>query len=178
LRRSLQALEGDTESLAGAAEPGERPVSLTRDSVVPGRKVRVADLGVEATVVSGPDPEGRVRLRRGSWNIQSHLSKLAEAAASEAPRPLAGTWTPSEEALSLEVDLRGMDVDESLRALDSGLDRAVLNGLGELRVIHGIGKGVLRAAVERHLREHPQVASSGMAMQNQGGRGVTVVRLR
>ena len=71
-----------------------------------------------------------------------------------------------------------MDVDESLRALDSGLDRAVLNGLGELRVIHGIGKGVLRAAVERHLREHPQVASSGMAMQNQGGRGVTVVRLR
>lgn len=179
LRTSLQQLEGDLDQVGGGGEPAEAPVRLARDKVVPGRKVRVADLGVEATVVSGPDPEGRVVLRRGSWNIQSHVSKLAEAAtAAETPRPLAGTWTPAEDAPSLEVDLRGMDVDEALAALDAGLDRAVLAGLGELRVIHGIGKGVLRAAVEKHLRAHPQVAGSAMAMQNQGGRGVTVVRLR
>ncbi|MFI5369944.1 MAG: Smr/MutS family protein [Candidatus Eisenbacteria bacterium] len=178
LRVSIRKLESDAERVAGAHEPGEEPVTLPREAVVPGRRVRVADLGVEAVVVAGPDPEGRVQLRRGSWNIQSHVSKLAEAAPGERVQAVAGTWTASEEAPAAEVDLRGMDADEALRTLDEGLDRAVVAGLGELRVIHGIGRGVLRAAVDRHLRAHPQVAGRAVADQNQGGRGVTVVRLR
>ena len=56
--------------------------------------------------------------------------------------------------------------------------RAVLAGLGEIRIVHGVGRGVLRAAVERHLRGHPQVASQRMGQVGEGGRGVTVVRLK
>jgi DNA mismatch repair protein MutS2 len=178
LRASIRKLETDADRVAGAHAPGEVTPLLPRDAVVPGRRVRIADLGVEAVVVTGPDPEGRVQLRRGSWNIQSHVSKLAEAG-DAAPAPAtAGGWTSPETAASAEVDLRGMDADEALRALDDGLDRAVMAGLGEVRVIHGVGRGVLRAAVERHLREHPQVSGRAMAEQTQGGRGVTVVRLR
>jgi DNA mismatch repair protein MutS2 len=87
-------------------------------------------------------------------------------------------WQPPEEAPSLEIDLRGMEADEALRSLDQGLDRAVLCGFSELRIIHGVGRGVLRAAVERHLRGHPQVASQRMGVVGEGGRGVTVARLR
>jgi DNA mismatch repair protein MutS2 len=71
-----------------------------------------------------------------------------------------------------------MDVDEAVRALDAGLDRAVVSGLGEMRIIHGLGRGVLKAAVERHLRGHPQVASQRTGELGEGGRGVTVARLR
>jgi DNA mismatch repair protein MutS2 len=178
LRASIRKLEADADRVAGAHVPGETLPALDRDAVVPGRRVKVADLGVEAVVVQGPDPEGRVQLRRGSWNIQSHVSKLAEAEGSEPSQPVAGVWSSPDAETAAQVDLRGMDADEALRTLDEGLDRAVLAGLGELRVIHGIGRGVLRAAVERHLREHPQVAGRAMAGQTQGGRGVTVVRLR
>jgi dsDNA-specific endonuclease/ATPase MutS2 len=79
---------------------------------------------------------------------------------------------------ALEVDLRGMDADEALRAVDQGLDGAVLAGLHELRIIHGVGRGVLRAAVERHLRAHSQVASQRLGLVGEGGRGVTVAVLR
>jgi DNA mismatch repair protein MutS2 len=71
-----------------------------------------------------------------------------------------------------------MEADEALRNLDQGLDRAVLSGLSGLRVIHGVGRGVLRSAVERHLRGHPQVATQRLGGVGEGGRGVTVVGLR
>jgi DNA mismatch repair protein MutS2 len=54
----------------------------------------------------------------------------------------------------------------------------VLAGITELRIIHGIGRGVLKAAVERHLRSHPQVSGQRMGDGFEGGRGVTVATLR
>jgi DNA mismatch repair protein MutS2 len=186
----LAAVEREVETLQREADGalGPRPPAPV-GPLAAGRRVRVRDLDVEAEVVSGPDAEGRVLLRRGSWSIHSHVGQLEPARGNgEGPaggpgpapaRPAAGaTWEASDEAPGLEVDLRGMEADEALRELDRGLDRAVLNGFAELRVIHGVGRGVLRAAVERHLRGHPQVASSRTGAVGEGGRGVTVARLR
>lgn len=186
----LAAVEGEVETLQREADAalGPAPAAAPVGPLTAGRRVRVRNLGVEAEVVSGPDAEGRVLLRRGSWSIQSHVGQLelargggpASGGSTGAPaRPAGGaSWEAPEETPELEVDLRGMEADEGLRELDHGLDRAVLNGFAELRVIHGVGRGVLRAAVERHLRGHPQVASCRMGAVGEGGRGVTVVRLR
>jgi DNA mismatch repair protein MutS2 len=102
--------------------------------------------------------------------------ELAAPAPGAPPRATA-SWDVSEGA-GVEVDVRGMESDDAVAALDHGLDRAVLGGFGELRVIHGVGRGVLRAAVERHLRDHPQVASHRPGVVGEGGRGVTIARLR
>lgn len=166
---------------AYAAVGGEtRPRGV--EQVEPGQTVRIEDLGVEAVVASPPDAEGRVQLKRGAWSIQSHVSRLvpveAPAAPPRAPRGAAATWEAPDAAAALEVDLRGQEADEAMLALDRALDRAVLNGIGELRIIHGVGRGVLRAAVERHLRDHPQVASTRLGQVGEGGRGVTLARLR
>jgi DNA mismatch repair protein MutS2 len=89
----------------------------------------------------------------------------------------AGVWS-TPEATPLEVDLRGMEASDAVMELDQGIDRAVLAGLTELRVIHGVGRGILRAAVEKHLHGHPQVASQRPGEVGEGGRGVTVAKLR
>lgn len=175
VEREVEALEREAERAAGPETPRE---SLA--SVDVGRRVRVTDLGVEADVVSTPDAEGKVVLQRGSWKIHSHVSRLApagEAAAARASGKRAATWA-SDDAPPLEIDVRGMEVDEALRTVDTGLDRAVVAGLTEIRVVHGIGRGVLRSAVERHLREHPQVAAQRLGAGNEGGRGATVATLR
>ena len=162
----VEALHREAHEALAAAGHEAAPAPLA--AVVLGQRVRVADLGVEAEVASLPVPEGRLTLRRGSWNIQSHLSRLSapqtDGASTMRPvgAPLATYTAP--EAPSLEVDLRGKEVDEALALLDQGLDRAVIGGLSELRVIHGIGRGVLRAAVERHLRGHPQVATQRLGV--------------
>ncbi len=187
LRSRLGTVERRVEELHQAAreaggEPAPEP--LRERDLVAGARVRIVDLGVEAEIVSPPDAEGRVVLRRGGWSIQSHVDRLAplEADAARAThdadvRPRA-SFEPAGEEPGLEVNLLGLDAEEALRALDAGLDRAVVTGLSELRIVHGIGRGVLRAAVERHLRGHPQVASSHLGAVGEGGRGVTIARLR
>ena len=208
LRERIQAVEAETEALDAAADQAHRELagepatngSGAHPPLGPGSRVRVRNLGLDAELVEGPDGEGKVLLRKGSWSIHSHVSQLealAEGAATgkaggprpgngiagapgEAERSVAGpavTWE-ADQAPPLEVDLRGMEVEEALRSLDQGLDRGILHGLSELRIIHGIGRGVLRGAVERHLRDHPQVASARLGQLGEGGRGVTVARLR
>lgn len=179
LKRDVEDATRAVEALARGPEPAAAATpGLRASDVVPGRRVRETELGVEAEVVSAPDAEGRVQLRRGSWTIQTRLQRLAPAEAREESRPLAGSWTAADGPATLEVDLRGMESDEAIAALDAGLDRAVVSGLGEVRIIHGIGRGVLRAAVERHLKGHPQVAGQRLGQVGEGGRGVTIVRLR
>lgn len=178
LKREIESVErglGDLSERAG--DTPDTPAGLPADALTPGRRVRVADLGVEAEVVSGPDEEGRVTLRRGSWTIHSRAERLAPASAAEVSRPVPGSWSLPESGVAFDVDLRGLDVEEALRTLDEGLDRAVLAGFRELRIVHGIGRGVLREVVQKHLRAHPQVAAQRMALQNEGGRGVTVASL-
>jgi DNA mismatch repair protein MutS2 len=188
LRSSIEAVEAESEALsrAAAAAAGEsaeaRSAGVEAGALAIGQRVRLPDLGVEAEVATLPDAEGKLTLRRGSWNIQSHVSRLAPVAGA-APAPArrngtGATWTTPEEAPSLDVDLRGKEMDEALQQLDHALDRALVHGLTELRIIHGVGRGVLRAAVERHLKGHPQVASQRLGAIGEGGRGVTIVRLR
>ena len=52
-----------------------------------------------------------------------------------------------------------------------------LRNIGEVRIIHGKGKGVLRALVQDILSQHPDVIEFGPA-QDRSGWGATVARLR
>ncbi len=175
LQQEAAALEREADALSML--PPSRAEGSSPPEIVPGARLRVLDLNVEAEVVSPPDSEGKVELRRGAWRIQSHRSRLAPAETSD-PSVKVPAWSAEPAEATLELDLRGMDSEEALRALDSALDRAVRAGLREIRLIHGIGKGVLRAAVAAHLRDHPQVASHRMGSVGEGGRGVTLVELQ
>lgn len=180
LRQRAEALERENVALGEKVAPTAASADGPPAEIALGRRVRVADLGIEAEIASLPDAEGRLSLRRGSFTIQSHVSRLRAAGeADRAPvRPMAASYESAQEAPRLEVDLRGMEPDEALREVDQALDRAVLASFAEVRIIHGIGRGVLKAAVERHLRTHPQVESQRMGEGREGGRGVTVARLR
>jgi dsDNA-specific endonuclease/ATPase MutS2 len=46
-----------------------------------------------------------------------------------------------------------------LDTFERELDRALVRGLSEFRVIHGIGEGVLKKEVHQILRNHPHVLS-------------------
>ncbi|MCC6348003.1 MAG: Smr/MutS family protein [Candidatus Eisenbacteria bacterium] len=180
-RGRLEAIERETAELASRVAPAAAPpAGAPAGEIAVGKRVRVADLGIEAEIESLPDADGRLTLRRGSWSIQSHVSKLlAPSAEHAAPtRPAGASYDSAPEVPRLEVDLRGMEPDDALREVDQALDRAALASFHELRIIHGIGRGVLRAAVERHLKSHPQVESQRMGEGREGGRGVTVARLR
>jgi DNA mismatch repair protein MutS2 len=88
------------------------------------------------------------------------------------------TAIPEAVAAAVEIDLRGLRVDESLSRLESALDQALLAGLKRLRVIHGKGTGALRQAVLEYCRSHDAVEDAQIAEQWEGGTGATVITLK
>jgi DNA mismatch repair protein MutS2 len=64
-----------------------------------------------------------------------------------------------------------------LTRLDKYLDDAYLGSLPWVRIIHGKGTGVLRAAVRKELSKHPLVKSHREGDPGEGGDGVTVAYL-
>ena len=53
-----------------------------------------------------------------------------------------------------ELDLRGVRVEDALGQLETFLDKALLDGASQVRVIHGMGTGALRSAVRERLGSH------------------------
>jgi DNA mismatch repair protein MutS2 len=84
---------------------------------------------------------------------------------------------PVVESPGLELDLRGQTKEDALLRLDRYLDEAYLSGLPWVRIIHGKGTGVLRAAVRDALKDHPLVAVCEPGKDGEGGDGVTVANL-
>jgi DNA mismatch repair protein MutS2 len=76
---------------------------------------------------------------------------------------------------ALEVDLRGMTGDEAEMATVAAVDAAVLAEQPFLRIIHGMGTGVVRERVRRVVSQDRRVSKYQFAPRNQGGTGVTVV---
>ena len=82
---------------------------------------------------------------------------------------------PSVPASPLEIDLRGMTGDEAEMATVAAVDAAVLAEQPFLRIIHGMGTGVVRERVQRVVARDRRVSRYGFAPRNQGGTGVTIV---
>jgi len=80
-------------------------------------------------------------------------------------------------AVSSELRLRRLTVDEALPQLDHYLNAAFMAGLPSVRIVHGKGTGVLRQAVHEVLAEHPLVKSFRPGDYGEGDTGVTVVEL-
>ena len=84
----------------------------------------------------------------------------------------------SDMATNAELNLIGKTTDEAVDLTDKFLDEAFLNGLSELRIIHGHGTGALRKAIAELLKDHPHVARFAPAAQDKGGAGATTVELK
>lgn len=111
---------------------------------------------------------------------------LADVERREAPSPPGrrahrtawGRYTVEVPAIeSTEIDLRGLRAGEAITRLDRFTEHALLNGLQEISVIHGKGTGSLQQAVAEFLTGHRRVESFGAAPLEQGGTGVTRVKL-
>ena len=76
------------------------------------------------------------------------------------------------------LDLHPFAPRDVLSVVDEYLRAAAARGLREVRLIHGRGTGVQRAAVQSMLRAHPLVEAFFDAPEGRGGWGATVVTLR
>jgi DNA mismatch repair protein MutS2 len=83
-----------------------------------------------------------------------------------------------EDSVRPELNVIGRTVEEATDEVEQYLDRAFLAGLPRVRIVHGMGMGVLRKALRTLMERHPHVALVAEAGPSEGGAGATVVDLR
>ena len=93
-------------------------------------------------------------------------------------RNLYRTSSRADADVKTELDLRGQTAEEAIGNLGIFIDKCVLNGITEVRIIHGKGTGVLRSVVTEELRHHPNIDEFRLGKYGEGEDGVTIAKLK
>jgi DNA mismatch repair protein MutS2 len=174
--------QSETELAEQLRPQAESQELLPLSSVRPGDAVHLRSLGYDGVVLAVDDRHARARVRAGRIEMEVPLSDLSRPLKSD------GHGKKSEVSRSWRVDigdsdqrelkLIGLRVDEALSLLEPFISHAAAAGIGEVRIIHGIGTGRLRDAVREELERHPLVQGQRAGEPHEGRDGATVVTLR
>lgn len=163
----------------------EKETIKKEDNTMPPKTVRAGDtvnivtLDQKATVLSAPDSKGEVMVQAGVMKLNVKLKDIRLIEEKKAAAPTSGkVGLGAGKQVGLELDVRGMLVDEANIMVDRYLDDAYNAGLSEVNIIHGKGTGALRAGVQAFLKRHPLVKGYRMGSYGEGDAGVTVVTLK
>ncbi len=178
-RRGLEEqIQSGHRSQVASRSPSGETFDLRPATLIIGDEVRMAT-GQPATVEQ-IRKDGRVVVRAGAAKLTVDAESLEKLSGGEKRKEkrkeniyaaglrLVGPSTSS------EVDLRGMTGDEAQTVVEQALDAAVLGETPLLRIIHGMGTGVVRERVQRILKADRRVKAFAFAPQAQGGTGVTI----
>jgi len=136
-----------------------------------GQRVRLAS-GLTGDVIEVRD-DGRLVVAVGSMRMVAEPGGTEVVGRREARKEKRVTELEPAEA-SLELDLRGLTGDEAEATTIAALDAAVLAEQPYLRIIHGMGTGVVRERVRQVLQRDRRVKKFDYAPRPQGGVGVTI----
>ena len=172
-----------SEGGAGAQRPRGMPVSNPPKFAV-GDVVRVESLGLTGEIVE-QDRGGRAVILSGSMRFQArpHMMTLVKAATNVSTPGQTLTQQPTSTRMTRvsdaagDLDVRGSRVHMVESMIPQFIDRAFMQGLTSVRIIHGEGTGALRQAVRDILSRESHVETFQPAPRNAGGNGVTIAML-
>ena len=75
------------------------------------------------------------------------------------------------------IDIRGQRLVDALDIVMHFIDDATMVGVGQVKILHGKGNGVLREEIRKYLKTVPAVKSFRDEAVQQGGAGITVVEM-
>ncbi len=174
-RRQAQKAEAEPEKLAGPLQIGDT--------------VRVLSFGQNAEVLGLSADRSEAEVQMGSMRFRVSVDNIERIskrqAGSEEKEKGQGQNQPAivlpryedQPEVAMQLDIRGWRVEQALEELDSYLNDAVMSGMSSVRIVHGKGTGALRAAVREQLAHNPLVKSYTSPPPQEGGDGVTIVKL-
>jgi len=180
------ALKGDAKRIKAdfmGHFPKEKPRGGDGE-IRKGDQVEVVTLGKEGVVVGLSDDPVRAEVAIGGIRIKAPLEELRfvsrgpEVGHHREKAALPCTLETSDGAVLRELNVIGLRVDEALPKVDKFLDDALIREYDRVHIIHGVGSGRLREAIQSHLKGHRWVKEFRGAGLNEGGSAITIVELR
>ncbi len=169
-----------------AHDPNKIPAGKTQREPQVGDLVTLKSLNSEGRVtrvIDGKTLEigvGAMKMRVARSDIAG-VTAVREPPASQ-PKRSGGvnlvTANGEADSAGYELNVIGRSADEAEEEVSRFVERSFLAGLPRLRIVHGVGMGVLRRTLREYLRKHPHVTGISEPPYNEGGQGVTMVELK
>lgn len=182
-RRKLKEKEGKyAEKII--KQVNSNPVKASDIKV--GDRVKVLSLGQNGEIVTLPDDKGNLFVQVGIMKANLNLDDLVlinDGTKKMKPQKSSsgkygGLYKAKAQTVSISINVQGENLDDAVMDVDKYLDDAYVAGLKEVTVIHGRGEGILKKGLRDMMKRHKHVESFRRGNYNEGGEGVTLVKLK
>lgn len=181
-RRKINEAE-DLVSEKVVKQVNSEPVSA--DTLKIGDRVKLLTIGQNGTILSLPDEKGNLMINIGALKVKARLQDLMLINEGKDRKPKAkssskyGSLLRSKSSsVSASINVMGKNLDDALADVEKYLDDVYMAGLDMVSIIHGRGGGILKDGIRQMLKRKKYVDSYGAASYNDGGEGVTIVRMK
>ena len=165
------------------ADFNDYPIELKKAKIVDlkiGNKVFVKSLGSYAKLLSVKQSKNEAEVLIGGIKTVVKLDQLynsePEAIAKDNSIKI---YKNSANALpKLEINVIGKTELEALTETEAFIDQAIVHGLEEVKIIHGVGQGVLLKSIRNYLKGNKNVLEYRRGKYGEGENGVTIVKLK
>ena len=181
LNEEISSLKTDVKTVELSSNL--RPV-IEREHIRPGLNVFVENLNSEGVVLSNISKDDTVQVQVGILKMKVDINQLRKSDLNKKDLALnnnynyTGRSSLKSQAVSPEINLIGMTVDEALPIIDKYLDDCYMAKLSPIRIVHGKGTGALRNGIHRYLKTNKLVDNFRLGTFGEGEIGVTVVSLK
>ena len=180
-RRKLKETESKYEEKI-IRQVNSNPISAGDIKV--GDRVKVLSLDQNGEVLSLPDEKGDLLVKIGIMKANLNVDELMLINDGTQKKKLpkktsyGGLYKTKAQNVSISINVQGENLDDAVMDVDKYLDDAYVAGLKEVTVIHGRGEGILKSGLRDMMKRHKHVASFRKGNYNEGGEGVTIVKLK
>lgn len=179
-RKRLREIERKNRSML-KRETNENPVSPSKLTL--GDRVKILTLDQNGEIVSLPDGKGNLQVQVGMMKVGVNIKDIMLI---DQPKPkkkpkasgYGSLYKKKTGNVSISIDVRGKKLDDAVMDVEKYIDDAFISGLEEVTVIHGRGEGILRKGLQEMFKRHKNVKSFRKGGYNEGGDGVTVLKLK
>lgn len=165
-------------------EENDNPVSI--DDVKVGDRVKVLTINQNGEVIALPDSKGEIMVQIGIMKMKCKAEDLKiiidgtqKKKKTKSSKASYGSLYKSKSySISPTLNVQGQNLDDALANVEKYLDDAFMAHLEEVTIIHGRGEGILKKGIHNMLKRHKQVKDFRKGSYNEGGEGVTIVKLK
>lgn len=164
------------------AESDNRPIEMikvNKEDLKIGNKVYVKSIGAYAKLLSVKNNKKEAEVLIGSIKTVVKISDLFNSETEVIPNEAIKVYKQANSVLpKLEINVLGKTSLEALTEVQNFIDQAVMYNLEEIKVVHGVGEGVLMKTIREYLKTDKNVSEFRRGKYGEGENGVTIIKLK
>ena len=153
---------------------------IPENEIKPGLEVYLPSFNQNGIILSYPNQSQKINVQIGAIKTAISIKQITYAQKTKKEKQIIKSKNTAFKPKKVETELNiiGMNIEESKFLVDKFLDDASLAKLEHVRIVHGKGTGTLGKGIQAYLKTHPHAKSYRYGTYGEGEMGVTIVELK